>query len=150
MKWFPQCGLWVLVLLVLLPKSSGFHHIEPKTRQTYSGSYRLQQSPGDGEEPEFEPLDVMLDRARKRGVNPMIRIQALAGAPLLKGSGIPLTRGDALFTATALLIGAKGFAVGLLVGKATSSRLPFRQDLPPLLVQLYPVLLAIACDLTIS
>ena len=95
------------------------------------------------EEDEFqlESLDVVLERARRRGVNPMIRLQAFLNAPLVS----IITRGDATFVGAAILLDAKGFAFGLLAGKLTLRYLP-KKNLPPLFVQLYPALLAIACD----
>ena len=101
------------------------------------------------EEPEFEPLDVMLQKARKRGVNPILKVQAFFDAPTLMVAPLYwLTRGDATFAILALLIGAKGFVLGLLLGKWTASLglLPRGTNLSPQLIQLYPVLLAIIFD----
>lgn len=97
---------------------------------------------------EFDPLDVMLAKARKRGVNPMFRIQAFTDTPVLK-LGIVLTRGDLAFSTVAALIGAKGFALGLILGKWSLNLKLLRENLSPLVAQLYPVLLAIAFDLLI-
>ena len=102
----------------------------------------------DGEsEPEFEPLDVILERARKRGANPIVKVQVFCDRPILTSLRW-LTRGDVIFAFLAFLIGSKGFVFGLLTGKWTLSvgLLPRKMNLPPLIVQLYPVLLAIAFD----
>jgi hypothetical protein len=104
---------------------------------------------GDNDDSEFQELDVMLARARKRQISPLLRAQAILDAPLLK-SGVVLTRADVMFASAAFAIGAGGFAFGLLLGKWTSSKLPRRQDLPPIFIQLYPVLLAIALDQLIT
>ena len=65
------------------------------------------------ENEEFDPLDVMLDKARRRGVNPMVRIQVFADAPVLQ-KGLILTRGDVIFAVAALIIGLKGLLLGCL------------------------------------
>lgn len=102
---------------------------------------------GDDEESEFEPLDVMLARARKRKVIPLLRVQAFFGAPVVE-SLTWLTRGDAVFAVIAISIGAKGFVLGLLLGKwsVSAGLFPQGMNLPPQLLQLYPLLLAIALD----
>lgn len=105
-----------------------------------------------------EPLDVMLARARKRPINPFLKVQAFMDARIIPGVVPWLTYGDVVFCLVATSIGAKGFALGLLLGKWTSSclllpllPLTTRQRMPtPLLVQLYPVLLAILLDQWIS
>ena len=99
------------------------------------------------EQVEFEPLDVMLLRARKREINPMLRVQALWSAPLLAPIiiNVPISRGDAVFVLLALALHAPGFAVGFVTAKLTARRL-LPKGLPRVVVQFYPVLLALACD----
>jgi len=148
------CHFLVAVAL-LNPSASGFQisrndqnnrHTSPIIKGQKKISLAGTPTGEDDKEPEFEPLDVILDRARKRGVNPMIRVQAFLNAPVAPSWKIPFTRGDVAFSTFAIAVGAKGFALGLVVGKLTSRRLTKSFDLPPLVVQLYPVLLAIACD----
>jgi hypothetical protein len=99
----------------------------------------------DNDDSGFPALDAMLARARKRQISPLLRVQAFLDAPLVN-SAIVITRADATFTMAAFAIGAKGFAIGLLLGKWTSSKLPRQQEWPPIFTQLYPVLLAIVLD----
>ena len=56
-------------------------------------------------EPEFEPLDMMLERARKRNLNPAIKVQAFFDTPTLMVAPLYwLTRGDTAFAILAQLI----------------------------------------------
>jgi hypothetical protein len=102
----------------------------------------------------LEPLDVVLARARKRPISPLVKLQAVLDARTVISGVLPwLTVGDALFCLAAMSMGAQGFAVGLFVGKWTSAVLlprTIRQQLPPMLLQLYPVVLAILFDQWIS
>lgn len=101
--------------------------------------------------PVLPPLDVVLARARKRPVSPMLRLQTFLNAPVLESSW--LTRSDVAFSILAISIGSKGFALGLVLGKwtaSTSDGYPIvsraKQRLPKEIVQVYPVLLAILMD----
>jgi hypothetical protein len=105
----------------------------------------------------LEPLDVVLSRARQRPISPFLKVQTFLDARLIPGALLPwLTCGDAIFGLVAIAIGAKGFALGLFLGKWTRSillailPLTTRRMLPTMLVQLYPVLLAIGLDQVIS
>jgi hypothetical protein len=101
-----------------------------------------------------EPLDMMLARARKRPINPLVKVQGFLDTRINIGLlHVPwLSYGDAVFSLVAISIGAKGFAVGLFMGKWTAASLlalfpvKTRQRIPPILVQLYPVILAILLD----
>ena len=119
-------------------------------------------------------LDSILNRARTRQLSPLLRLQALAGAPVWTSPDHwTITRGDALIVVLALSIDSPGFAAGFLLGKWSwrSVLMPFLLHLkkqkprmnmldepaafinlqspqfPPLfLVQLYPVLIASILD----
>ena len=100
----------------------------------------------------------MLNRARKRkGIAPWYRFQAFWDSPIFKVQPYPgletalvCTKGDACLIAIALTIDAKGFAIGLILGKVTAG--PIRDVFRPpasaqmVLMPLWPVLWAIGFD----
>ena len=109
----------------------------------------------DNDESPLGSLDSVLERARQRQtVTLPYRLQAMWDAPLVsidyEFSKFVVTRGDMVLIVVALAIHANGFALGLLLGKATAA--PLRQLLkPPLAVQMvlqpvWPVVWAIALD----
>ncbi len=104
-------------------------------------------------------LDLMLEDARKRhGINYWFRLQAAWDAPVLKlekpypnlKSSLVVTVGDTALAITALLIHAKGFALGYIIGKLTAG--PCREILRPgksvhiALMPMWPVIWAIGLD----
>ena len=109
---------------------------------------------GEEMEVEFDPLDVMLERARRRNRIPLLaaRLGALADRPALP-SILPLaflSGGDVVLLAAASGLGAPGFALGMFLGKATGGELRDRV-LPrgligATLAQLWPVGLGIVLD----
>ena len=100
------------------------------------------------------PLEDVLTRARKRSSNLWLyRLRAFTNQPILVVPGqygTIFTVLDAVYTITALLIGAKGFAAGLLIGKLTIA--PIRELFNPsaslmiVIMPLWPVVLAIVLD----
>lgn len=104
------------------------------------------------EESQFDSLDIVLDRARKRNQVPLLLGKFQSS--VLGRKVLPfLSVGDVFIVLTALVIlDAKGFAIGLLIGKATLD--PLRKLLVQQgsgtsvvkVVDFYPVLLAIALD----
>jgi len=102
------------------------------------------------EETQFDSLDVLLDRARKRNKVPLFlgKLQAVLDRRVLPFLSI----GDILIVIAALvLLDAKGFAIGLVIGKATLA--PLRKALQSQngemainLVDFYPAVLAILLD----
>jgi len=119
-----------------------------ESRSVFTSHQQSRGGSNENTDVEFESLDVMLERARKRGVSPVLQIQTFFGAPVIQSLSW-LKRGDLLFCLAATWIGAKGFALGIVIGKWTRSSLLglFREmEIPPLLVQLYPLLLAIMLD----
>ena len=107
---------------------------------------------------EFDPLDVMLERARRRNRIPLLaaRLGALADRPALP-TILPLaflSGGDVVLLAAATGLGAPGFALGMFLGKATGGEL--RERVLPrgligaTLAQLWPVGLGIVLDAYLS
>lgn len=105
-------------------------------------------------ENEFEPLDIMLNRARTRisFAFTMARIQSLFGESAFPNTPLWFLKRSDLFLvllAISPVVDAKGFAFGLILGKVTERRI--RKILPKgvvqaNLVQFWPVTLAIVCD----
>lgn len=99
-------------------------------------------------------LDEVLQKARRRPTNMLVyRVRAFFNQPLLiipQPLPSSITIGDTSLILIALWIGAKGFALGLLIGKLTSSPLRRILDLPAstviILMPLWPVLWAIILD----
>jgi hypothetical protein len=98
----------------------------------------------DDDDPAFDSLDVILERARQRNKFGLqfTKLQAILSKPVL---GVPLTLGDTALVIAGISIGSAGFAVGWIAGKLTASSLP-RSLLPPPVLQLWPVAVAILCD----
>lgn len=118
-----------------------------------STSPRLSKTSQEQEdrETQFDSLDVMLDRARKRNQLPLFlgKCQQVLDRRILHFLSI----GDVLIVLAALvLLGAKGFAAGLVIGKATLA--PLRKLLAQQenggtfmkLIEFYPAMLAIVLD----
>ena len=107
----------------------------------------------------FGSLDSILEKARQReGIHLRYKVQAIWDTPVLRierpypflKSSIALTVGDAGLSAIALSIGAKGFALGYILGKISAG--PFREIFRPnwqvlsFLMPLWPVIWAIGLD----
>lgn len=147
MKATPSSALLIACGLLLTCLTTSFPLRLRATKNRHGRILALQHEPTSTDDKiEFEPLDVMLQRARKREINPMLRVQALWSAPLLAPIlNAPISRGDAVFVLLALALHAPGFAVGFVTAKLTARRL-LPKGLPRVVVQFYPVLLALACD----
>ena len=102
---------------------------------------------------EFDSLDVMLDNARNRFSYSLLitRIQSVFGVPIGFTPLNFLKRSDLILIALALspMIDAKGFAIGLIIGKATQntilSKCP-RGVVQANIIQFWPVTIAILLD----
>jgi hypothetical protein len=161
----------LVLLLLLVPSSQGLllnlNHSHAQLLRRAAPAYRLQtkcyepkMSPGclsktpqeQDKKYQFDSLDIVLSRARKRN-----RIRLLVGqlqSSIVGRRLLPfLSVGDALIVLSAFIIlDAKGFAIGFVVGKATLAslrKLLREQDVSELLLNLvdfYPVALAAALD----
>mmetsp|Transcript_6771 Transcript_6771/g.9941 ORF Transcript_6771/g.9941 Transcript_6771/m.9941 type:complete len:182 (+) Transcript_6771:85-630(+) len=96
--------------------------------------------------PYFEPLDVMLERARKRKMVLLpYRIQALTNKPIVRlGSYAALTAGDTILILVAIKLGSIGFSVGYVLGKGTKKMVQ-RKNIS--LAELWVVGLAVGADI---
>ena len=103
-------------------------------------------------EPEyqFDSLDVVLDRARKRKMVLLpYQIQAITNKPLIPinlNRTIYLTLGETLLILVAFKLESYGFCVGYVLGKDTRGLL-MRAGGPILLVELWTVSLAVGLDI---
>lgn len=99
---------------------------------------------------QFDSLDVMLDRARKRKMVMLpYQIQAIANKPLIPinlNRTTYLTIGEVVLTLVAFKLESYGFCVGYVLGKSTQGLLMSRGG-PILLVQLWTVFLAVSLDI---
>jgi len=97
------------------------------------------------QENEFDSLDVVLERARKRNQLPLFLGGLLA---TFQRPAFPrfLTWGDVIFVLVAVFLNAKGFAVGLVAGKASEKSLQQWGGVPPTILQFWPVGFAILLD----
>jgi len=99
---------------------------------------------------EFDSLDVVLDRARKRKMVLLpFQIQAITNKPLIPinfNRTIYLTVGEAALLLVALNLGSYGFGIGYVVGKGTREALR-NVGGPIFLVELWTVLLAVSFDI---
>ena len=150
----------VFVLLVAFfqyAKTHAFHiykngvvKVEQMRVTTYRSSLCLSKTAPE-EETQFDSLDVVLKRARKRNRLPLLmgKVQSALNKRFLPFVSI----GDVLVVVAALVpLDAKGFAVGLVIGKATLAplrRLLTQQEGGEVVVKLidfYPAVLAIILD----
>ena len=138
---------------------SSEERIKTQFQMTNENKSKVNTSSSSSSSPnqEFEALDAMLDKARGRLTVALIMAKAQA---LFSVSAFPetplqfLKRSDVMICVLAILpmVGAQGFAIGYIVGKATEPSL--RQMLPRggitpatlTLLQLWPVSLAILLD----
>ena len=99
---------------------------------------------------QFDSLDVMLDRARKRKMVLLpSQIQAIANKPLIPinlNRTTYLTIGEVVLILVAFKLESYGFCVGYVLGKSTQGLLMSRGG-PILLVQLWTVFLAVSLDI---
>lgn len=99
---------------------------------------------------QFDSLDVMLDRARKRKMVMLpYQIQAIANKPLIPinlNRTTYLTIGEVVLILVAFKLESYGFCVGYVLGKSTQGLLMSRGG-PILLVQLWTVFLAVSLDI---
>jgi len=99
---------------------------------------------------QFDSLDVMLDRARKRKMVLLpSQIQAVTNKPLIPinlNRTTYLTIGEVVLTLVAFKLESYGFCVGYVLGKSTQGLLMSRGG-PILLVQLWTVFLAVSLDI---
>ena len=163
----------MLLLLMILDRACSFHLQQQRvivtttTRFETSSSSTLRLAAPDnhhnnnnnkeeGSLPIGSSLEDVLTRARQRkAVMPWYRVQAFFDAPLFQIStqslAVVCTRGEAALLVVAFAIDAKGFALGLVIGKLTAA--PFRDAFGiPATVQivitpLWPVCWAIGLDI---
>lgn len=134
---------------------------------TENSAQHIGESSSSSEEFEFDSLDVMLAKARKRGIFllPYYKLIALLSRPVLKLT-LPLpslssnqsidkdieqrpsfiTVGDTIFMTVAVLLGSTGFSVGYFIGKLTANVVRSVEGLPIGLAELWTVSLAIGFD----
>uniref|UniRef100_A0A7S3QIY4 Uncharacterized protein n=1 Tax=Chaetoceros debilis TaxID=122233 RepID=A0A7S3QIY4_9STRA len=116
---------------------------------------RRQEKEEEVEEPYFDSLDIVLERARKRQMVMLpIQIQAIAGKTVIKlGLGNSssatsyLTVGDCVLILVAVKLGSVGFSIGYVIGKASSPILRSSGTTPIMIVELWAGGLAVVFDI---
>mmetsp|Transcript_15410 Transcript_15410/g.21992 ORF Transcript_15410/g.21992 Transcript_15410/m.21992 type:complete len:220 (+) Transcript_15410:101-760(+) len=134
-----DCGDDRVVVPVESPDNENVEDLVPKKIQEFTDTNDQSYS-----------LNVMLENARKRQ-NPSIflwRIQAFLGAPLVLPPSVlsSLTRADVLLCLVAIRLGSIGFAVGLLTGKISVRYVRKLITSKQVIIELWPVVLAILLD----
>lgn len=100
------------------------------------------------DEPPFDSLDVVLERARKRKIILLpMQLQALANKPVIKLGNIYLTTGDCALIAIALKLGSVGFSIGYVIGKSSTPIISRSNLVPIMFVQLWTGALAVVSDI---
>lgn len=96
-------------------------------------------------EDESRSLDEMLAEARKRRMVLLpYQVQAIASKPIVTiSNGSSLNLGECMLILVAIKLGSIGFCVGYAAGKGTAG---YSRDAPIIVVQLWPVLLAVGLD----
>ena len=105
---------------------------------------------------EFQSLDIILEKARKRQMFMLFpyRAQAFLNKPLFQISILPsknvlptvITTGDIIFVLFAIQLNSIGFAVGYTIGKLTVQSLRMANAVPMALTELWTVTLAVILD----
>ena len=95
---------------------------------------------------EFDSLDVVLERARKRRPSAITKLFGAMAQPIT--TMIPwLSRLDVLYLVVAIGLNSNGFALGYVIGKSTNRYvLGLFPLLSPKISQLWPVILAVCID----
>jgi len=141
--------------------------LDADSTEDNDGTQHIGEPSSSSEDLEFDSLDVMLAKARKRGMLllPYYKLIALLSRPVLKLT-LPfpspssnqridtdvnqrpsfITVGDTIFMTLAIYLGSIGFSVGYFVGKLTANAVRSVESLPVGLAELWTVILAIGFD----
>ena len=155
---YGRFSLCLPVFIVILSMANGLqlHHLRRVTRTTTTTAVcrswlALSLSENDNheiksnkEEIEFDSLDVVLERARKRRPSNVTKLIAAMTQP----SFIPwLARLDLLYALMAVGLGSKGFALGYIIGKASNGYIhEVFPQVSPRIKDIWPLLLAVCID----
>ena len=118
-----------------------------ENERTFTPEAQTQPQPQNEEEYNFDSLDVMLTKARKRKMVLLpYKIQAIANKPIINlFNKSSLNLGECMLIFVAIKLGSIGFCVGYVIGKV-STRFLRGVDAPIVLVELWTVLLAVGLD----
>ena len=102
---------------------------------------------GNEEKYQFDSLDVMLNKARRRKVVMLpYRIQSIANKPVFNiFNKSTLNLGDCVLILVATKLGSMGFCIGYITGKSTTWFLR-EIDAPIIMVEIWTVALAVGLD----
>ena len=125
-----------------------YGNIKNKNNNVYNLKEQGKKYEISEEQPSFDSLDIVLERARKRkSVLLPIQLQAITSKQVTRFGNIYITFGDCMLMAFALKLGSIGFSIGYIFGKVSTPIVRRNNSFPIIITEIWSGGLAIIFDI---